>query len=147
MLVSGRGYAQFDISVRQCGGSTATERTCWFLDSSLSMRVSLGTDHTLSIMVTIALQLGSASQALTYNSHPHLPKSSLHPPCASAPSVLLHRVTVVDTSYRSVDMSVSVVLGYTSCLQTSWRSDSSLQCRVIHDVGVALSVVCVALFY
>ena len=141
IVLSGRGFAHFDSSIRQRSGSTSAESTRWSSDSTLSMRVAQGSDHELSLIVTVTQQLGSASQAFTYDLPALLqPRPSLHPPYASAPKILLNHITVVGKSYGSVDMSVVVVLGNTRCSETTWRSDSSVQCRVSDGVGVALPV-------
>ena len=87
--------------------SLGQTETRWFLYMRRVFSRQTGVMHALSHQRTRMVQ----------NYSRRFSRSSLRPPCASAPSVSLHRVTAVDTSYVSFDMSVSVVLAYTSCFK------------------------------
>jgi hypothetical protein len=140
LQLNGQGFASFDTSLMLRAGSTAAEATSWKADTALSMRLPRGGDQQLAIVLTVTQMLATTSQALTYDlASPRLCKPPLHPPYSPV-DLQNGRVTVLGKSYGTVDMSVVVSIGMTRCLQTSWRSDSSIQCRVSDGVGVGHGV-------
>ena len=138
--VDGVAFAHFDSSPIFRVGLTASETTRWTSDSALSMRAPRGGDQQLPIFLTVTHQVGTSTCALTYDKQePRQSKPPFHPPY-SPPSLEQARVTLLGKSYASVDMSVAIYLGHTRCVQTRWRSDSSIDCRVSDGVGVGLPV-------
>jgi hypothetical protein len=63
LLVQGADFGQYSMTVQAHAGETATERTAWTSDSSLAIKVAAGIGRSLTLKLTVALDMGTLTES------------------------------------------------------------------------------------
>ena len=132
--LAGNNFGIQRISANMRSAGTAFEKTLWQSSTTLRGAISTAiiTDRIDNIvLVTAGSQVGSISTSFSYDSQIMKRASTNQPTTGSA------AVFVVGRGLGAWDQSVRVRHGSSSCEQTSWKSESSLECRKTAGVHAA----------
>ena len=137
-----------DYTSRVRVGSTACEASEWVSDTAVICFTAAGYSGTLRVAVTAGVQVGTISEAVSYD----MPRTQgvsdaamANRPPTSSDSVSVENVTLTLSAvhYGTSDYTVAGRvggLGHTACESTEWASDSSLSCLWATGSGGSLRV-------
>ena len=119
-------------NTQQCAvGITSAEATKWLADSSCLCRLTQGTEMSKQITLTTGSLIGSASEAVSFDTSLHLPRHS-----NGASGSISNMV-----SHPAFFCSVRARIGRTACQATRWFSASYLFCKSSGFSGSSLRFV------
>eukprot|EP00961_Rhodomonas_salina_P035237 474065-Rhodomonas_salina.1 len=127
------GIGDSSLSVRV--GYTIAESTEWSSSTSTMCRAALGISSTVALALTVGLSTASISDAVSYD-RPSLTGGPLNIPIALGLGVK----TFPGTNLGIFDSSASLRAS-TSCEETGWASDSSVQCHAAEGLGRSVLLV------
>ena len=114
--------------IRSSIGITASQRSQWISDSVINSRLSSGWGQSLRISFSSDLRVFQTNKLFSYA----LAKgSSFTMNVPTSGSVI---ISVVG-SFFVVESSATVYTGRSSCLSTSWKSSSTMFCRIAGGLG------------
>jgi hypothetical protein len=111
--------------------ATSTESTVWTSDTSVSGKSTVGLSSTGKVMVTSGNQLGSSSEALSYD--------AVKISCAAPTNIVtrggMNIITLAGAAMGVYHNCPEARLSTTSCEATTWDSDTALHARTSSGVG------------
>ena len=125
ILVSGNGFGTLDWSTCVCVGRTAAESTIWNSESQVQSQSSVGVSSGLALVVTFAKKSVTRERMLSYDV---ANISAVY--AMNAPAQGSYSIQIFGTAFGTSDFSGAARLGKTSCMLSSWSSDSCLICKV-----------------
>jgi hypothetical protein len=135
ITASGVSFGLWDASPKARIGGSACERTGWVSESSMFCKASRGIGKSLSAAVSVAVAMGTALHAATYDSPI---TSGVFP--ANSPAYGGRVSSVFGRNFASDDYSASSRVGGSACQLTEWASDSSVRCKTAGGGGGSRSM-------
>jgi len=135
MTFSGLNLGSSDFTATALLGSTTCLSTSWTSGTTLSCTSSVGTGAANSVLAVVTAQLGTRFLAFSYDAP--VGTSSSVPNTATTG---FGNVVLSGLNFGATDVSVSILLGLTSCISSSWTSTTSAQCTSGAGTGSAMVV-------
>eukprot|EP00961_Rhodomonas_salina_P046333 621865-Rhodomonas_salina.3 len=107
-------------------GFTEVQYSEWVSDTSLSCKASLGYGATLSVSTTVALQVKTTTEVVSYDTAAH--PSSVAP--SNTPAAGASRITIAANGLALLDVSLSARIDGTAAEMSKWSSDSAIECKI-----------------
>eukprot|EP00960_Hanusia_phi_P007383 210360-Hanusia_phi.AAC.2 len=101
--------------------------TSWLSDSSLLALTCRGLSSKASVSVSLAVRVNTLSVAYSYDSFADFTLSRPNSPLSGGV-----RTTVIGQNFGWLDLTPTLTIGDSACEGTSWLSDSSIQCTILH---------------
>eukprot|EP00961_Rhodomonas_salina_P210553 2843097-Rhodomonas_salina.1 len=125
ITVQGQNFATAGYTGRITSGHTSQETTNWESDTSLRCQAAHGTKATRRISVTVGVQIGTVTQAMS-NDLPGLStKRRTNRPGTGSTSVTVHA-----SSFGHLQYTQQGIQGHTQCEATDWESETSMRCLI-----------------
>ena len=123
-VLSGEGFATSIFSPPSRIGGSATEKTQWISDTNLIVRIPSGSYTEKSSVVTLANQLTTLTNMVTYDD---FLLSMISP--GNSPTSGAH-ISIFGATFGHSSLSPTGRLGLTACESTRWTSDTSVLCGI-----------------
>jgi hypothetical protein len=138
LQVFGYAFGMSDFSVASKIGITSAVASVWFADSCISLKPAVGTQDSLTIAATVALNVGTLTNVFSYDA------ASLLDVSPKARGTMGGRLVLSGFNFgepRSLDKSVFV--GRTSCSEILIVSDLRIACLVNAGTGSNLTIIAI----
>ena len=129
VILSGANFGAWDASVAGVIGSTASEATTWTSNSALICLAARSIAGTLSAIITVVRQYGTATAVLSYDAPITAAMN------ATLPTGRLKSAELTGLRFGNYDSSVMCRSGFSSAEMSQWISDSQLKCAVASGIA------------
>ena len=129
LVGSSFGAVSFSIAARV--GASAARSTSWASDTAVECHTTAGVASTKRLLITVGAQAaGTLSEAYSYDV-PSMKLVFFNTPTVASGNALIIR----GKNFGTVDSSVAVSTGGSSCGLSNWLSDTSVRCRALAGIG------------
>jgi hypothetical protein len=130
-----RSILNGDYSVRVRIGDTSSAKTQWISDSAMLCSVPAGRDDQVSLVMTAAEQVGTVSQAVTYDWTQLSEALDEHERALNMPTSGNYALTMRGMDFGTFSTSPQLRFGATAAQYSTWQSDSSVMAKVAAGCG------------
>jgi len=131
LTILGYAFGEANISPKAALASSQAEAVRWTASSCMSLKISRSVlIHMRDSVVSLDSRFGSVSNLLSFDV-PELSSIDAHLVASTGCS----SVTVVGRNMGSFSSSMKLVLGASASSTSDWKSDSSMNCKVVRGAG------------
>jgi hypothetical protein len=132
--VHGANFGKTRYSMAARAGGTSMQQTAWVSDTAVTAKMPMGLGGTLRVMLTAGVQVGTLTEALSYD----IPSLSSVTGAGDHPATGKTSTTVSGVDFGLFASTVGVRAGFTACESSGWVSDSSVVCKISAGVSRTL---------
>jgi len=134
LSIVGNSFGKVNFSPKVAIFSSRTEASRWTASSSVSLKISRGAFvHMKDIVISTDSRFGSVSDALSFDV---ASVSSIGAVLVALTGSI--SVTAVGANLGSFSISMKLVLDSSTCAISNWKSDSTIDCKVVRGAGHSL---------